>query len=306
VCRDGYWNACEVDPVIEACTNDCGEGERTCAGGQWGECRVPPAERACSNPCGTGTEQCVDGQWGECLVPPVERPCFSACGDGVERCEQGVWAPCDAPKPEPPTLTATVRDFSESHPDFEEDSSGDDPGIVESALSPDDKPVYAGNPTTLTTSGKAAFDQWFRDAPAVNATTQTRLQFSAVSGTDGLFRYSSSAFFPIDGQLLGNEGREHNYHFTLEIATEFRYVGGETFRFSGDDDVWVFINRQLAIDLGGRHPREEATVRLDDRRDRFGIAVGGTYALHVFFAERHTVSSDFEVETEIGTEPSCP
>jgi fibro-slime domain-containing protein len=68
----------------------------------------------------------------------------------------------------------------------------------------------------------------------------------------------------------------------------------------------VFVNRQLAIDLGGVHSRETATVNLDDQRGRFGIDVGGTYPLHVFFAERHTVASDFEVETEIGTEPSCP
>ena len=35
----------------------------------------------------------------------------------------------------------------------------------------------------------------------------------------GIYRYSNSNFFPIDGELLGNEG--HNYHFTYQIAASF-------------------------------------------------------------------------------------
>ena len=276
MCRDGFWSACAVEPVGEPCTNECGPGQRTCA----------------------------DDAWGECDVLPVQIPCFTACGDGVERCEDGVWAPCDAPQPQPPTLTATVRDFSDAHPDFE-GAFGDDPGIVGSTLGADDKPVYAGGFGTLTTTGRENFDQWYRDVLGLNVTTLLDLRFDAVPGRPDLFRFASSDFFPIDGRLLGNEGREHNFHFTLEVATEFRYVGGETFRFSGDDDVWVFVNRRLAIDLGGVHGREETTVVLDDDGARLGLAVGGTYPLHIFFAERHTVASNFEIETEIAAAPAC-
>src|SRR5262245_22533591 len=61
VCRDGYWNPCEVAPTTGPCSNDCGAGQRTCADGRWGKCEVPVADRPCSDTCGTGTEQCVDG-----------------------------------------------------------------------------------------------------------------------------------------------------------------------------------------------------------------------------------------------------
>lgn len=305
VCRDGFWSDCEIPPTTEPCSDICGTGLRTCENAAWGACVVPVAERQCSDACGQGTEQCVDGAWGLCVVPPVDKPCLSACGDGVEHCENGIWVPCNARQPKPPTLTATVRDFLDTHPDFEH-AIGDDRGIVKSTLGPDDKPVYAaGDAGTLTTTGPKDFDQWYNDVPGVNETTQIQLKFETVADKPNQFRYSSSDFFPIDGQLFGNQGRPHNYHFTLEIATSFRYVGGETFTFSGDDDVWVFINRQLAIDLGGVHVRETAEVNLDDNRSRFGISVGETYPLHIFFAERHTVASDFEVDTEVAFGPSC-
>ncbi len=70
---------------------------------------------------------------------------------------------------------------------------------------------------------------------------------------------------PIDNQLFGNQGQPHNYSFTLATSTNFTYQGNEVFTFTGDDDVFVFINRHLAIDLGGVHNAETASVKLADR-----------------------------------------
>ena len=122
----------------------------------------------------------------------------------------------------------------------------------------------------------------------------------------GLFVYENRAFFPIDGQLFGNEGNRHNYHFTLEARTEFDYIGGEVFSFTGDDDMWVFINRRLAIDLGGLHTPLSANVALDEVAGELGLLVGNRYPLHFFFAERHTIESNFTIRTSIAESGDCP
>src|SRR6476661_1353927 len=75
-----------------------------------------------------------------------------------------------------PNLTGVIRDFSISgsthHPDFE-NVIADDKGIVAPLLGSDFKPVYANtNGTTVTTTGKANFDQWYRDVSGVNFSSQ--------------------------------------------------------------------------------------------------------------------------------------
>lgn len=70
-----------------------------------------------------------------------------------------------------PAIVATLRDFREAHPDFE-DFLGSKRGIVQALLGPGSKPVYGPEPRTMpiVTSGAANFDQWYRDVPNINMT----------------------------------------------------------------------------------------------------------------------------------------
>ena len=193
-------------------------------------------------------------------------------------------------------LTATVRDFLDSHPDFES-TIATDRGFVDTTIGVDRKPVYVGGAGTATTHGETAFNQWYNNVTGINLATTIELELLDIGG--GIYSYSNSSFFPIDGLLFGNQGRSHNYHFTLELHNQFTYQPGQTFSFTGDDDVFVFIDGQLVIDLGGVHPAQSASVNLDT----LGLTPGNTYDFDLFFAERHTIASNFRIDTSIVLEP---
>lgn len=308
VCSDGFWSACAIPVRQESCEGVCGIGIQTCADELWSECIVEPTQASCDNECGIGYQTCIDAEWSECIVEPVTEECTFGCGPGSRTCTDNEWGQCSAPRPLPPILQATVRDFSDTHPDFERPGPAEhETGIVEEYLGPDGKPVYAGGPNgTLTTTGQEEFDQWYRDVPGVNERTEIEITLQTSSASEEFYVYENRAFFPIDGQLLGNEGRSHNYHFTLEAEASFVYREGQVFAFDGDDDIWVFINNRLVIDLGGLHQSLRRDVDLDAVAEQIGIFPGNEYPLKIFFAERHTVESNFVIETSIADLGECP
>ena len=230
-------------------------------------------------------------------------------------------------------LFGVVRDFkmgtlSGGHPDFQLPTPGRAAatGIVTDTLGDDGKPVYANPPAGGTTSTKDNFDQWYRDVDGVNIPFIVGLHFVAnPSAGNGVVTFAaslgtstgtgrsrdagapavaSSSYFPVDGlgwndTAVADDGKDHNFAFTTEIHTTFIYNGGEKFTFQGDDDIWVYINKKLAIDLGGIHVQLQATVDLDAQAATLGISKGNSYDLAVFNAERHTTQSNFRIDTTL-------
>jgi fibro-slime domain-containing protein len=220
-------------------------------------------------------------------------------------------------------LIGVVRDFrsaqaSGGHGDFEVFSGGDvTTGLVQHMLGVDQKPTYAalcdtaafnagspGNgicPFNQQLTTQASFDQWYRASTGMNMSYRVYFQFEP---TGGSLTFHSQYFYPVDGagfadESEGNDGLMHNFHFTTELHTKFKYAGGENFTFIGDDDVWVFINGQLALDLGGLHPTVDGSIELDSLATQFGLVPEGIYSLDLFHAERHTNASRFRIDTSL-------
>lgn len=90
----------------------------------------------------------------------------------------------------------------------------------------------------------------------------------------------------------------HNFHFTSEVRYWFQYLADQTFEleFIGDDDVWVFVAGQLALDLGGIHTPQIGTLTIDTRTaGQLGLVDGNIYEIVVFQAERQTEASTYKL-----------
>jgi fibro-slime domain-containing protein len=222
----------------------------------------------------------------------------------------------ESDSPERIDLTGVVRDFRErtaydGHPDFErkpdhgfglalyDEQLGDEAGILGWD---DDGGIESAE----------SFAQWYSDALGVNMSSPLTLTFVRQPGGSYVFDDKQDpdyrdlgGFFPVDDELLGNPGGtpDHNFHFTFELHARFTYDadGNQFFKFTGDDDVWVFIDDRLVIDLGGVHSAEDQYVDLT----RLGLVDGEVYAIDFFFAERHRTQSNFRIETtlELESEP---
>jgi fibro-slime domain-containing protein len=307
-CDDG--NLIPYDGCSPTCTK-----EPQCAGG------------TCTAVCGDGlkfpSEQCDDGntQDGDgCSHDCKIEPGFT--------CTATDQAPASSL-----TIPILYRDMlykgttvpGMGHPDFNNYSNGVATGLVQSTLGADSEPVWKSNDGSLTKpslTGATNFCWWYHEKgcngaastnpydkevyldSAGNPTTLT-----LTSMVTNIYTYDNQFFYPLDGlgwnagpnpqtdQDCGG-GPQHNFSFTSELHYPFTYKAGTspTFNFTGDDDVWVFINGHLAVDIGGVHGATNGSVTLDAAHaTQYGLTDGGMYSIDMFQAERHTCASTYDL-----------
>lgn len=118
--------------------------------------------------------------------------------------------------------------------------------------------------------------------------------------------------FPLNGLGFDAGKTDKNFAYTLESNGKFVYHKGEElyFDFNGDDDVYLFINKKLALDIGGAHTAKRDKVELESKctigdytdktwAEYLGLQEGKIYDFNFFYMERHTTQSNMDMKTNI-------
>ncbi|HEX2592592.1 MAG TPA: fibro-slime domain-containing protein [Rhizomicrobium sp.] len=190
-------------------------------------------------------------------------------------------------------------------PDFQNQSCGLATGLVQSTLV-NRKPVFASstgsNAHCASIASYKSFHAWFKAQRAVNTHVKGALTLQDMG--NGTFQYSNLNFFPLDGKGFNTDGSQshasctgglHNFSFTMQAHwTGTITNNAQSISITAADDVWLFVNNKLVIDLGGVHGATTGSISFSSvELASLGMSLNQAVPFDLFYANRHTCLSAF-------------
>ncbi len=156
-----------------------------------------------------------------------------------------------------------------------------------------------GNISHITSSGVKNYTYYNERS----ATTSTPFLPATGSST---YRQTNSPYFRDDGVVTRQSGVyntyvDRDYNYAMEGHGQFIFNTDDNlyFNFEGDDDVYLFINNKMVMDIGGAHSITTTTFNLNDYVKECGLVDGETYDFDFYYMERHGYGANLRIETNI-------
>ncbi len=289
----------------------CDDGNKVPYDGCSATCQKEPdcSEGACKSTCGDGMvidEECDDGNVRD--------------GDGCNSdCEQEKGYECAPTTDLASTMVVPIRyrdfrndgqDLDVEHPNFRGSCSALVTGMVAVNLDAEGKPELAEGGATCIGETQEYFKDWYRDSTYSKVFIDTLTLTKSATGDK--YTYDNPSFFPLDdkGWVAVTTDPEwvnsgHNFRFTSEVRYWVKYndAADATLTFRGDDDVWVFVNGKLVVDIGGIHGPENGSFTLnastkDTAGELLALENGKVYEIAIFQAERNPTGSNYKLELD--------